>query len=94
MRETVEKLWNEYFLEECARIESAEERALEKRAALLHERANELLTVDAIEKYAEALYAVQRRLVKKAFFKGCKCAAALFSGAELTDITKTTETQA
>ena len=83
--QALEKMWNEYFLEECARIESAEERELEKKAALMHERANELLTVEAIEKYVEALHAVQGCFIKKAFFKGCEYAIALFFGAELAN---------
>ena len=75
MKETLEKLWNEYFAEECAAIDTKEERALAKQALQMHNMANELLTTEqrgAIEKYIETLFEMQDSLVKKAFFKGCE----------------------
>jgi len=43
MKETLEKLWNNYLLEECAVIDTDEERNLTKKTAELHEKANTLL---------------------------------------------------
>ena len=34
MKETLEKLWNEYLLDECAEIDTDEERKLTKKAFL------------------------------------------------------------
>ena len=75
MKETLERLWNEYFAETCASLDTEDERALLKRAAEIHRKANELLTReqrDAIEKYIDALYEIQHFFEKKAFFKGCE----------------------
>ena len=44
MKETLERLWNEYLLDECAAIDTDEERNLTKEAVELHEKANILLT--------------------------------------------------
>ena len=77
MKETLEKLWNEYLLDECATIDTNEERKLTKKAADLHEKANALLTKaeqEAVEKYVEALYDMETLFVKKAFVKGCEFA--------------------
>ena len=79
MKLTLEKLWNEYFAEECAAMNSEEERALSKRAIELHKGVIELLTKeqnDAIEGYIDALFEIQESFVKKAFFKGCEFATA------------------
>lgn len=38
MKEILEKLWNEYFFEECAVIETEAERKLMKKTAQLHEK--------------------------------------------------------
>ncbi len=77
MKEILENLWNEYFAEECAVIDTDEERAFLVRTGELHESVNELLTKEqreTIEKYIEALYEMQNLFVKKAFFKGCEFA--------------------
>ena len=77
MKKTLEKLWREHFAEECATIDSEEERRLLKMAAETHKKANELLTKeqsDMIEKYIEILYEIQSFFGKKAFFKGCEFA--------------------
>ena len=78
MKDTLEKLWNEYFWEKCAVIDTEDKRKLTKRAVELHEKANSLLNKyqeDAVEKYVDALYDIEALFVKKAFFKGCKFAA-------------------
>ena len=75
MKQPLEKLWNEYFAEECALITTEEERALIKKAARMHETMNEALTKEqseAIEKYIDSLYENQVYFARKAFFKGCE----------------------
>lgn len=75
MKEILEKLWNEYFFEECAVIETEDERKLMKKTAQLHEKLNDLLTKDqkgAVEKYIESLNSIEAVFAKKAFFKGCE----------------------
>lgn len=77
MKETLEKLWKEYFAEECAATDTEEERALAKKALEMHKTVNELLTKEQIvatEKYIDALFEMQDSFVKKAFFKGCEFA--------------------
>ena len=43
MKQMLEKLWNQYLFEECSTIETKEEKAFIKKAALLHEKANALM---------------------------------------------------
>ncbi len=77
MKETLEKLWDEYLWEKCSALNTDEERNLTKKTIELHEKAYALLNKDqqdAIEKYVDALYDVEALFVKKAFFKGCKFA--------------------
>ena len=77
MKETLEKLWNECFAEECAMLDTEEEKESIRKVADLQKKASELLTKEqryAVEKYIEALYESQSFYVKKAFFKGCKFA--------------------
>ena len=77
MRETLEKLWDEYFAEECAVLRTEEERALVKKAAELQKTADASLTKEqseVVQKHMEALYEMQGFFVKKAFFKGCEFA--------------------
>ena len=72
MKETLERLWNEYFAEECAVMNTKEERVFVKKAVEMHKTANELLTEEqseAIEKYIEALYEIQGFLSKKHFLR-------------------------
>lgn len=81
MKETLEKLWNECFLDECAAIDTDEERKLTKNTAELHEKANALLNKEqeeAVEKYVDALRNIEDLFAKKAFFKGCEFAASFF----------------
>ncbi len=81
MKEILEKMWNEYFREECSLIDEEEERALLKKADEAHRVANNLLTkeqLEAIEKYIDIHYEIEGLFIKKAFFKGCKFAASFF----------------
>ena len=80
MRDMLENLWNEYFAEECAVIETVEEKEYAKNAIELHKAADELLTKEqseAVEKYIDELLKIQNSLIRKAFFKGCKLAVSL-----------------
>ncbi len=77
MKETLEKLWNEYLSEECAAVDTDEGKRLAKKAVELHKKANALLNKDqedAVEKYVDALCDIEALFVKKAFFKGCEFA--------------------
>ena len=73
----LEKLWNEYLSEECAVIDTAEERELAKKIADLHKKANALMDKEqeeALQRYADALCEMDALFVKKAFVTGCKFA--------------------
>ena len=77
MKETLEKLWNDYLLEECAVMDTDEERILTAKAAELHEKANALLNEEqqkAVDCFVDALCEMQSSFVKKTFCKGCEFA--------------------
>ena len=77
MKKTLEKLWNEYLMDECAEIEGDEERACRKKTAEMHKAAHALLDETqqkVMEEYVESLLALEQLFVKKAFFKGCEFA--------------------
>ena len=81
MCKTLEKLWNEYFFEECAVVDTEEERELIKKADEIRKSTNKLLTAEqteVVESYIEALYEMQGFFAKKAFFRGCEFAASFF----------------
>ncbi len=84
MNKTLEKLWRECFAEECAAIDSEEEKAIIKKAGEIHSAVNEALTKEQSkvnEAYIEALYKMQQIFVKKAFFKGYELAISMLFGA-------------
>ena len=77
MKEALEKLWNEYFMEECSVISTDEEKILTKQALELGETTNILLNKEqkeAVEKYIDALCRIDALFIKKAFFIGCEFA--------------------
>ena len=77
MKQTLEKLWNDYLLDECAVIDTDEERTLTTKAAELHENVNAFLNKeqqDTVEKYVDVLCDLEALFVKKAFCKGCEFA--------------------
>jgi len=79
MKKVLEKLWSEYLWEDCAVMETNEERALAKKAVDLHREALALLNEEqekAVERYLDALSDTEALYVRKAFFKGCKFAVA------------------
>lgn len=83
MKKTLEKLWNEYLWDECAVIDTNEERALAKKTVRLHEVANALLNgeqKEAVEKYVDVLHDAEVLSIKKAFFKGCEFTASFLLG--------------
>ena len=73
----LEKLWNEYFAEECSAVDTPEEKTLIKKAADMHKAVNEMLTAEereAVDKCIESIYELQSLFEKKAFLKGCELA--------------------
>ena len=77
MKETLDKLWNEYFWDECAAIDTDEERRLTGKIRELREKITPLLNKDqedALEKYVDALREAEALFTKKAFYTGCKFA--------------------
>ena len=79
MKETLEKLWDEYFSQECAVIDTQKEKELAKKVANLSEAMRELLTEEqsnANQEYVDALCEIQAFFNKKAFLKGCAFATA------------------
>ena len=75
MKETIERLWCEYLMEECAVIDTEEERRLTKMAVELHEQINVGLNKEQeriLEKYVDTLCDIETLFVKKAFCKGCE----------------------
>ena len=88
MKKTLEKLWNEYLLDECAEIKTDEERKRLREIAELHEQVNTVLNKeqqDAVEKYVDALYDMEALFTKKAFFKGCEFAVAFLLEARVSE---------
>ena len=78
MPKLLERLWNEYLFDECAFMNTDEERRLAKKAVELHEVASALLNKEqekAVEAYVDALCDAEALLSRKAFFKGCEFAA-------------------
>ena len=77
MKITLEKLWNEYLLEQCSAMNTDEERELTKKAVELHGEVTDLLTAEqqhAVEAYVDALCEINALFAKKAFLKGCEFA--------------------
>ena len=77
MREILNKLWYEFFSEECITVDTNEEKQLIKKLAELREKTNAQLNEeqkDAVEKCIEAVYDVESAYRKKSFFKGCEFA--------------------
>ncbi len=75
MKNTLEGLWNDYLADECAKIDTDEERELANKAVELHEKLSTLLNKEqecVLEKYDDALCDIQALFIKNAFFKGCE----------------------
>ena len=81
MTENFEKLWQEYFFEECTRIETSEEKEIIRKTAELHEKVDALLTKEeseAMQEYVDCIYDSAETFYKKAFMKGVRLAISLF----------------
>ena len=75
MKKILDVLWDEFFAEKCASLDTAEERQLTAKAAEHYKKVNELLNKEqkvAVEKYVETLWDIEALFVKKAFLKGCE----------------------
>ena len=78
MKNTLEKLWEEYFSEECAILDTEEERELISLTAEANKAVNDLLTKEqriSVERFVELLHEMNGIALKKAFCKGCEFTA-------------------
>ena len=85
MKETLEKLWYDYLIDECSTIDTDEERNLTRKAAELYKEVKALLNKEqqeAVEKYISASYELESFFTKKAFFKGCEFAVSFLLEAQ------------
>ena len=85
MKPHLEKLWNDYLVDECAILKTAEEKELAAKAAALHEQANAMLSAEqraAVEQYLDALCVLDALFARKAFMRGCEFAVAFLREAE------------
>ena len=77
MKESLEKLWNEYLLDECALMDTNEEKELTRKTAVLHRKTDEILNKEqkqAVQRYVDSLLDIESLFAKKAFIKGCEFA--------------------
>ena len=77
MKQTLERLWNDYLLEENATLGTDEERRLTKESAALYEKARAMLNAEqteAVQKYIDALCTLDALFAQRAFMAGCKFA--------------------
>ncbi len=75
MKKTLEKLGIDYLSDECAEIDTDEERFLTEELAKLHKKASASLNEgqrEAVDQYVNALCDLEALFAKKAFFKGCE----------------------
>ena len=82
MNDKLEKMWDEYFYEKCAVIETKEERDLLIKASEVRDALNTLLTnnqTEILEKFIRFTYEIQSLQAKKAFFLGCNFTSAFFT---------------
>ena len=81
MMQIFDKIWEEYFFEECTRIETSEEKEIIRKTAELHEKVDALLTKEeseAMQEYVDCIYDSAETFYKKAFMKGVRLAISLF----------------
>ena len=75
MKETLEKLWDEYLIDEGTKITTKEERKLTEKTEKIYEKLNALLNSeqkDTLEKYVDSLCEAEALFIKQAFLKGCE----------------------
>jgi predicted metallo-beta-lactamase superfamily hydrolase len=78
MKPTLEKLWDEYFSEECGVLETEEEKELVHQSAVAHKSANEMLTREQrerVDKFVDLLNEMHGLSLRQAFCKGCEFTA-------------------
>ncbi len=77
MKQTLERLWNDYLLEENATLGTDEERSLTKTSAALSEKARAMLNAEqteAVQKYIDSLCTLDAMFAQRAFIAGCEFA--------------------
>ena len=77
MKKATEHLWWEYMAEECARIETEEEKKAMKELTRVGEELRKPLTEEQntlLDKFAESLGSLQSCFMEKAFVKGIRFA--------------------
>lgn len=82
MKLTLEKLWDEYFSEECVMLDTDEEKELVSLTAEAHKSINESLTeedAERVEKLLDLLNEMHGLSLRRAFCKGCEFTAAFLS---------------
>ena len=82
MNDTMERMWNEYFLEKCSIMDTEEERRLANMAAQMRKKTMVLLNeeqAETVEEYVEALREMEVNSMRKAFFRGCEFACSFLS---------------
>ena len=85
MKPHLEKLWNDYLVDECAILKTAEEKELAARLTQLREQLHALLSAEqraAVEQYLDALCDLDALFARKAFVRGCEFAVAFLREAE------------
>ena len=88
MKQTLERLWNDYLLEENATLGTDEERRLTKESAALYEKARAMLNAEqtaAVQKYIDALCTLDATFAQRAFIKGCEFAVSFLLGSMNTE---------
>ena len=81
MTQLFDKIWQEYFFEECTRIETGEEKEIIRKTSELHEKVDSLLTKEeseTMQEYVDCIYDGEESFYKKAFLKGVRLALSLF----------------
>ena len=88
MKEILNKLWDEYYSEECATLTTRDEREHARRIAEERLLLDGLLDTEqrnALDRYQAELYSAHERLLKKAFFKGCRLSLSLICASDGDD---------
>ena len=78
MKKITESLWNDYLADECAMLDTEEEKDLSKRISETHEELAKTFTKEqnkAIDALIDLLCELDGILAKKAFTKGCELTA-------------------
>ena len=77
MKKRLEKLWCDYFFDECSMLDD-KDRILNKKALVLHDDMLSSMNEnqkEKIEKYLDCIFEMNENFGKKAFIKGCEFSA-------------------